>query len=197
MSDAAPKIRAAVREDAPLIARLANDAAEGMPLHFWKNLGAPGEDPMQIGIRRVQSEDSPISFRSTWIAEISGGPAGCLITHPLPADPEPVPRDTPKFLVPLFELEREAPETEYVYVVSALPEMRGKGIGSALLRFAERSMGRCGMSLVVSNANVGARRLYERVGYRAAGSRPMIKNGWQNPGTEWILMIKPPAKAGS
>jgi ribosomal protein S18 acetylase RimI-like enzyme len=99
--------------------------------------------------------------------------------------------------MPLFELEREAPETEYVYVLSALPEMRGKGIGSALLRFAERRMGRHGMSLVVSNGNTGARRLYERLGYQAVASRPMVKNGWQNPGTEWILMIKPPANVGS
>jgi GNAT superfamily N-acetyltransferase len=192
MSPPAPVIREARIEDAALIARLANDAAEGMPLHFWKELGEPGEDPMEIGARRVASEDSPISYRKTSIAEVGGRPAGCLITHPMPETPDPIPDDTPKLLRPLIELENEALETQYVYVVSALPEMRGKGVGSALLRFAERNMGRRGMSLVVSNGNIGARRLYERFGYRAVGSRPMLKNGWQNPGTEWVLMIKPP-----
>ena len=192
MSPPAPVIREARIEDAALIARLANDAAEGMPLHFWKELGEPGEDPMKIGIRRAESEESPISYRRTWIAEVDEAPVGCLIAHTLPAEPAPIPDTTPTLHRPLIELENEAPETEYVYVVAALPEMRGKGVGSALLRFAERNIGRRGMSLVVSNANTGARRLYERFGYRAAGSRPMVKNGWQNPGTEWVLMIKPP-----
>lgn len=196
MSDAAPKIRPALRDDAALIAKLVNDAAEGMPQHFWKQLAEPGETPLDVGLRRARSEDAGISYKNTWIAEAGDRAAGCLIAYSQPSTPEPIDSDVPRLIRPLLELEAEAPDTGYVYVLSTLAEMRGKGIGTALLGFAQRYEGSNGMSLIVSNANVGAKRLYERCGYRAVTSRPMFKNGWQNPGTEWILMIKPPAEAG-
>jgi ribosomal protein S18 acetylase RimI-like enzyme len=53
------------------------------------------------------------------------------------------------------------------------------------------------LSLIVSDANMGARRLYERSGYREAARRKMVKQDWRHPGTEWrqpgtnwVLMIK-------
>ncbi|MDX1709899.1 MAG: GNAT family N-acetyltransferase [Rhodovibrionaceae bacterium] len=176
--------------DAPLIARLANEAAEGMPLHLWRAMGEPGQDPWQVGIRRAGSEDAKISYRNAWIAEVDGRSVGCLIAYRQPASCEAIPEDTPAIFLPLLELEREAPGTGYVYVLCTLPEARGMGIGTSLLQFAERYRGPRGMSLIVSDANLGARRLYERCGYRAVASRPMVKNGWQNPGTAWMLMIK-------
>jgi ribosomal protein S18 acetylase RimI-like enzyme len=48
-----------------------------------------------------------------------------------------------------------------------------------------------GVSLIVSDANPGARRLYERLGYKQAASRPMIKEQWQNDGKTWVLMVNP------
>ncbi len=47
------------------------------------------------------------------------------------------------------------------------------------------------MSLIVSDANTGARRLYERQGYVEQDSKPMVKEGWQNPGQNWVLLVKP------
>jgi hypothetical protein len=32
--------------------------------------------------------------------------------------------------------------------------------------------------------------LYERCGYREPALRPMVKEGWQNPGDSWVLLIK-------
>jgi len=47
------------------------------------------------------------------------------------------------------------------------------------------------MSLIVSDSNTGARRLYERKGYRTVARRPIVSlPGWDSPGTEWMLMVK-------
>lgn len=92
---------------------------------------------------------------------------------------------------PLLELEAEAPDTGYVYALSTVREMQGQGVGSRMLEFAERYRGPAGMSIIVSDANSGARRLYERHGYRHAATRPMVKEGWKNPGSNWQLLIKP------
>ena len=67
--------------------------------------------------------------------------------------------------VPLQELENLAPGTWYVNVLAAYPEERGKGHGTALLGVAEQlaaDAGRRGLSIIVSDTNTGARRLYER-----------------------------------
>ena len=190
MSETVPLIRPGRLEDAALIARLANRAAEGMPLLLWRDLANPGEDAWAAGIRRVESPNTPISYTNTWIAELDGDTAGCLILHDVPANPDPVADDELAMFVPLRELERLAPETRHIYVVSTAKEMRGRGVGGALLRFAEQSRGPKGMSLIVSDANLGARRLYERHGFRESDKRPMVKIGWENPGEYWVLMVK-------
>ena len=40
------------------------------------------------------------------------------------------------------------------------------------------------------DANHGARRLYERCGYSRTAERPTVKEGWDNPGTNWVLVVK-------
>ena len=72
-------------------------------------------------------------------------------------------------------------------------EYRGQGVGSRLLGFAERYAGPAGMSLVVTDVNTGARRLYERVGYRVTARRAMVPDIWDFSGDFWILMQKPAA----
>ncbi|MFL5331608.1 MAG: hypothetical protein ACJ8H8_00120 [Geminicoccaceae bacterium] len=54
-----------------------------------------------------------------------------------------------------------------------------------------------GLSIIVSDANAGARRLYERCGYRLSAERTMVKEGWANAGVNWLLLLKPwPAIGG-
>jgi hypothetical protein len=43
---------------------------------------------------------------------------------------------------------------------------------------------------VVADDNDAARRLYRRLGYRERANRPMVKDAWEGPGAEWLLMIK-------
>lgn len=59
----------------------------------------------------------------------------------------------------------------YVQTVCAAPEYRGKGVGTALVAFAEERIFRDhrNVFICVSDFNHGARRLYERLGYRLVG----------------------------
>jgi ribosomal protein S18 acetylase RimI-like enzyme len=191
MADEDIQIRAALPEDADFLLPLINRAGEGIPEYIWAQMAAPGEDPREVGRRRIESEDSAISHRSSWIAELAGQPAGCLVAHRQPDVMPPVDPDMPSMFVPLQELENEAPGTGYVHILSTLREMRGRGVGKRLLDFADRYRGPNGMSIIVADNNHGARRLYERCGYREAARRRMVKNGWQSEGTAWILMVKP------
>jgi ribosomal protein S18 acetylase RimI-like enzyme len=96
-------------------------------------------------------------------------------------------------LVPLHELMNLTLDTWYIHVVAVSPEYRGKGRGLALLALAERlagSAGKASVSLIVSDTNTGARRLYECWGYREIAQRKMIKEQWQHPGVNWVLLGK-------
>src|SRR5262249_19073609 len=100
----------------------------------------------------------------------------------------------PDILVPLHRLMSMAPDTWYVHALAAYPQHRGFGIGSALLAEADRRAARAntpGLSLIVSDTNTAARRLYERCGHRETARRAMVKEGWDHPGTNWVLMTKP------
>jgi ribosomal protein S18 acetylase RimI-like enzyme len=59
----------------------------------------------------------------------------------------------------------------YIQTVCAAPLYRGRGTGSALVAFAEERIFRDhrNVFLCVSDFNPGARRLYERLGYRLVG----------------------------
>ena len=93
--------------------------------------------------------------------------------------------------VPLQQLEDLVAGTWYVNALAAYPECRGKGYGTDLLAVAEQlaiATGRSGLSIIVSDANTGARRLYERSGYVEIDARPMVKEDWVNDGGNWVLL---------
>ncbi len=81
------RIRPAERDDAPFMVPLVNDADGGMPLAIWTSLAQPGESPWDVGLRRVQSDDTPVSWSMGWIAEGAGTPVGVLIVHQLVRQP--------------------------------------------------------------------------------------------------------------
>ena len=59
----------------------------------------------------------------------------------------------------------------YIQTVCAAPELRGTGVGTELVRFAEERLFRefKNVFICVSDFNHGARRLYERLGFRLVG----------------------------
>jgi ribosomal protein S18 acetylase RimI-like enzyme len=193
MTKLEPPFRPATIQDAPGLAELVNYAGEGLPYYLWGTLAEPGQDPWDVGLRRAAREDGSFSYRNAAIIERDGQCAGCLIGYEIPDDPEPIASDMPAMFVPLQELENLVPGTWYVNVLAVRPQFRGQGIGTQLLDLADttaQSLGKSGLSVIVSDANTGARRLYERCGYSQSATRPMVKEGWKNDGQVWVLLAK-------
>ena len=63
----------------------------------------------------------------------------------------------------------------YIQTVCVAPGLRGRGVGTELVRFAEKRILSKGPNvfMCVSSFNLGARKLYERLGYERAG---LLKN---------------------
>jgi ribosomal protein S18 acetylase RimI-like enzyme len=188
-----PPFRQATPADARALADLVHFASEGLALHIWTKVAGPGGNPWDIGRERARRETGSFSYRNAVVAEDGGRIAAGLIGYPLPDRPEPIPEGMPAMFVPLQELENLAPGTWYVNVLAAYPEDRGKGHGTALLAIAEglaADIGRNGLSIIVSDANEGARRLYERCGYRETARRRKVKEDWETAGSNWVLLAK-------
>ena len=193
MTDIEKRFRPARIDDADVLAELVDYAGEDLPSYLWSKLAVPGETAQEVGRRRAARETGTFSYRNATMIEYAGQAAGSLISYVIPDAPEPVPSDVPAMLVPLQELENRAPGTWNVNVLGVLPQFRNLGLGTELLRMADesaRKLGKRGMSIIVSNANIGARRLYERLGYREVARRTMVKEQWVSDGHEWVLLIK-------
>jgi ribosomal protein S18 acetylase RimI-like enzyme len=191
--DVVSPFRAATPADSTVLAELVQLASEGLALSLWTKVAPPGVDPWTIGRERAAREAGPVSHRNAILVDLETGVAAGLIGYPLADAPEPAPQQLPPIAVPLQELQSLAPGTWYVNVLAAYPAHRGKGYGNALLALAERqarAAGKRGMSLIVTDTNTGARRLYERCGYREAARRRMVKEGWRHPGTNFVLLTK-------
>lgn len=184
-------IRPAVPADAPFMVPLVNAAGWGLPLQIWTDLAGPGEDPWDVGLRRIRSDDTPVSWRMAWVAEASGVPAGVVIVHQLSETPEELEATIMSPLYrPFVELELQASDTAYIRSISVSEGWRGQGVGTRLLAFAERFRGPEGTSVIVADSDGRSRHFFGTQGYAEAARRKMVKDGWHTPGTEWILMRK-------
>ena len=187
-------LRPAHRDDAAALAEIINMAGEGLPHYLWQQMAGPGEDPWEIGRSRARRDDGGFSWRNGFVATSGENIAGGLIGYPLAADPEPIDLDeTPAMFVPVLELEQIAAGSWYINAVAVYDEYRGSGVGTRLMAVAEQqcdALNLSGVSLIVEDENSGARQLYEKLGYRTAAARDMVKGDWQGAGSEWILMIK-------
>jgi [ribosomal protein S18]-alanine N-acetyltransferase len=102
--------------------------------------------------------------RERWIARENGEIAGFLI------------------------LSMSGPFTGYIQTIFIAEPMRGRGVGSRLLAFAEERIQRISPNvfLCVTSFNEGARRLYQRSGYEEVG----ILHDYIVRGYDEILMRK-------
>lgn len=190
MIELKPPLRIAREEDAPVLAELVNHAGEGMPEYLWSTMAGPGEDPWEIGRQRQAKK---VADGQIYVVDEGKGAIAGLTGYAIPANPEPIPDEMPAMFRPLQELEDLAPATWYVNVLAAIPAERGKGHGTRLLGLAEelaRDAGLSGLSLIVAGNNDGARRLYERSGYRELARRLNVPEGWDTDIAEWVLLVK-------
>lgn len=185
-------LRPAGPDDALSLVEIVEMASEGMVTHVWKGMAEPGETPRDVGLRRARRGEGSFSHGNATLATLAGRVQGGLVGYPLGAA-QPIDEDMPAMFVPLQELENLAAGSWYVNVLAVMPDWRSHGIGRRLLFEAERQARDCGctrMSIIVSSANAGARRLYERFGFEFRAERPMGKGDWRNPDTHWQLLIK-------
>ncbi|MEM7283330.1 MAG: GNAT family N-acetyltransferase [Pseudomonadota bacterium] len=184
--------RRARKSDAIEMVELINFAGEGLPLYLWSSLSDGTKSVWDIGRERAQRENGSFSYRNTIVCEAAGKAVAALIGYPLADEVDPaVYLDMPKMFVPLQELEDMALSTWYVNVLAAYPKYRRRGYGTQLLKIAEEmavKAGSKGLSIIVSDANTGARKLYERCGFRETASREMVKDNWENAGENWVLL---------
>ena len=189
-----PPFRCATPTDAPALTELVNMAGKGMPLHLWAKMAGPGETGWDVGCNRAAGERGNFSFRNAIVAENEGSVVAGLVGYRLPdVSPAIDPETTPTMLVPMQELENSAPGTWYVNFLATYPDHRRQGYGNGLLSIAGRMASltnASGLSIIVTDANEDARRLYEKCGYRWAAVRPMAKEDWENPSENWILLTK-------
>ena len=187
------RYRQATPADAMALAELINFAGEGLPLYLWERMAEPGESAWDVGRRRARRDEGAFSYRNAVVAERGGRVVAGLVTYRVAEEPEVIDAETPGIFVPLLELENRVPGSWYVNVLAVYPLHRGRGLGGTLLEIAAeqaRENGSRGESIIVSDANTGARRLYERSGYRFVDQRPMVKDDWENPGENWVLLAK-------
>ena len=193
-------IRRARPADAEALVDFVEFASEGLVHRVWAAMAEPGESLRAVGLRRARREKGDFSYKKAFLAEDAEGIAAGMIGYALPEAPEPQDLDSlPPLFRPLLELELLAPGSWYVNVLATYPGCRGQGFGTALLEEADRLAADSGcrqLSIIVSDGNPGARRLYERHGFRERARRPMVKEGWENPGENWVLLVKDlPARA--
>ena len=194
MIELPPPYRMAGKDDALAMAELVDMAGEGLPLYLWSGMASQQQSPWAVGQERAQRESGAFSYRNTIVREESGKVVASLVGYPLDDNPDPVDYDDmPAMFVPLQQLEDMVPGTWYVNVLATYPQCRGRGYGSELLALAEavaRDCGKRGLSIIVADTNCGARKLYQRTGYLEHGQREMVKEDWQHPGVNWILLLK-------
>lgn len=183
-------LRLANEADAPQLADLVNFAGEGLPLYLWTGLAQDGQDPWEIGRARQAGKASEGQIV---VVDTGDGAVAGLTGYGIGSEPEPMGEDFPPLFRPLQELENETPDSWYVNVLACYPEHRGQGLGSLLLKTAERigeAEGLQRMSVIVADNNTGARRLYERHGYTEAATRPCVREGWVTDIENWVLLMK-------
>jgi ribosomal protein S18 acetylase RimI-like enzyme len=186
----APRLRPARPGDAEDLARLAELASEGLASALWAGVAEPGERPLEVGARRAAGGEGAFSWRNAVMAEVDGRVAGALVAYHV-RGPAPV-EEAPALVRPLQALENRAVGTLYLNVLATYPEFRCRGVASRLLAEAERwGRGAGGLSLIVADRNLAARRLYEAFGFREAAREAMVKEGWASASADWVLMVKP------
>jgi ribosomal protein S18 acetylase RimI-like enzyme len=195
MISISPKIRPASLQDVGALAELVNFAGEGLPLYLWEKMAQDGEDPWSVGRTRASREEGSFSYRNAIVIEHDHAVAACLIGYPLSEEPETIDEaNMPAMFVPLQQLENLASGTWYVNVLASDPKWRNRGLGTLLLKHAEQLAATAGvkngMSVIVADNNISARRLYERMGYRQIANRPMVKENWESSGSAWVLLTK-------
>jgi ribosomal protein S18 acetylase RimI-like enzyme len=192
MMQAETRYRPARKEDCRTIAELYRISSDGVADYIWHGLAEPGEKHIAVGERRYAREDTVFSYRNCTVAERNGEVIGMLVAFPVEPDSEVSESDemVDPVLKPYSELER--PGSFYICGMALFPEYRGQGLGTRMLELARQQAYKRGcneLSLIVFEQNAGAKRLYERHGFREVDRRPVVPHELIHYTGDALLMV--------
>ncbi len=189
MPDDSVSFRRAARADCLTIARLYQISSDGVADYIWSQLAAPDEDLLDVGRRRYEREDTLFSYKNCLLAESDGATIGMMVAFPLFIGPEEEQPDP--VLAPYAKLEED--ESYYICGVALFPQARGKGVGSQFMALAEQAAREHGLqktSLIVFERNTGAKRLYDRLGYKEVARETVYPHPLIHYDGDALLMVK-------
>ena len=183
-------IRGAVPEDANQLLELIEIASGGFVASLFAKTVPTGMSVDDYIIARMGIPDTGLSYAKLWVCEIGGSIAGFIALDQTPAEVEPIDPEMPAMFRPLTELENQAPGCCLINLLATFPEFRGQKAGLALMEFAEARRGKNGLCLTVGDTNVAAQEFYRHLGYHITARRPVVREDWDAPYSEWLLMVK-------
>ena len=188
-----PSLRRARRDDVPTIAELYRFSSGGVADYVWQKLAAPGESPLDVGMRRYAREGTAFSYENCLVADDDGATVGMINAFPVraPTDPAEIAAEDP-VLRPYAEL--EAVDSLYVSGVALQPPYRGQGIGTRMMmamRERARGEGLPRLSLIAFAQNPASVRLYERLGYAVVDRRAVVPHPLIQYTGDALLMVAP------
>jgi len=186
-------IRRAGIADIPHLATF-NIAAWGGVADIVYENAIPGRTVQEIIEHRFSRSNATSSHVNGWIAEHEGAIAGGLHAFPMDNegnDPEDVLSnpDYQEIVAPFNHL--HVPGSFYIEIVAVYPTYQGRGVARQLIEVSEADAAANGfevMSLHVFDENVGARHLYESLGYREAGRCPLVNHPSLEYGGDLLVM---------
>ena len=173
-------LRQATRDDCQRIARLYMIASDGVAEYIWSRIDAPGQSLLEIGTQRYARESTNFSYQNCTVAEKDGAVVGMMLGFEM-CEPPPEGREAElacevdPVLAPYTHLEDYG--SLYISALAVFNEHRGVGIGTRLLQEARRrarAMSLDRLSLICFEKNVGAMRLYRRLGFSELARRPIV-----------------------
>ena len=148
--------RPAMPADAPSLVDFVLMAGEGLPDLAWAGMAEDGESPRDVGLRRAAREEGSFSWRNATLFERDGRVVGGMVGFPLPEAPVEIAEDYPAAFRSLQELENLACGSWYVNILGVYEDLRGQGIGGAMLKRAGEIAavtGARGTSIIAFSAN--------------------------------------------
>jgi ribosomal protein S18 acetylase RimI-like enzyme len=187
----AVEFRSAVRADAREIARLFQITSEGASDYIWSQIAEPGQDLLDVGAIRYARDDVDFSYQNCLIAEADGDVIGMMHSYVMRHDPLAAPVTDP-VLAPYATM--EIPDTLYISSLALHEGWRNQGLGKQFLAYAydrANQLGLNGLSLIDYAANTGARRFYERHGFRIVDKCQITPHPMIRVTGEAYLMYRP------
>jgi ribosomal protein S18 acetylase RimI-like enzyme len=193
MHQEAIRIRAALPDDAPHLARLIEIAGAGIPTWLWSGMAEPGESALDVGARRAKREEGSFSYRNAIVAESGGAVTGMILAYRLPPVSEEEIADAPEILRPLLELEGEVPDTWYINAFAIDEADRGREVGTRLLEAtldAGKAAGCRQASVQFFSENARAGTFYHRHGFREIASRPVVQHPAFKYSGDTVMLVR-------